>query len=142
MKIRIVILSLFILLTSVFCACSGSNSSDDDKTTTTQRPTTVIGQAVKTTKVTQSSKENIAYLTDDNITVKMEYFDDNGSLKFTEQYLYNEYGDSIGYSYYDKDGKFVAKYLTQDVEGFYYEDGTEMSESEFSVRMYKIGAMD
>ena len=73
---------------------------------------------------------------------KMEYFDKDGALKFTEEYIYNEYGDLIGYSYYDKDGKFAAKYISSgEDEGFYYQDGKAMSEEEFSVRMEAIGAM-
>lgn len=139
-KKLIVILSLTVLSLSVLCACSRSGDSQAD--TTTSRPTTVIGEAVKTTAVASGESENIAYMTDDNVTVKMEYLDKDGALKFTEEYIYNEYGDLIGYTYYDKDGKFAAKYISSgDDEGFYYQDGNAMSEEEFSVRMEAIGAM-
>lgn len=141
MKKLIVILSLAIMSVSVLCACSRSGA-DEQGTTTSARPTTVIGEAVKTTAVNSGETKNVAYMTDDNMTVKMEYLDKDGSLKFTEEYLYNEYGDLIGYIYYDKDGKFAAKYISSgEDEGFYYQDGKEMSEEEFSVRMEAIGAM-
>ena len=141
MKKLIVILSLVVLSLSVLCACSRSGDSEQGTTAAT-RPTTVIGEAVKTTAVSSGESKNIAYMTDDNMTVKMEYLDKDGSLKFTEEYLYNEYGDLIGYTYYDKDGKFAAKYISSgDDEGFYYQDGKAMSEEEFSVRMEAIGAM-
>lgn len=140
MKKLIVILSLAVLLLSALCACS--RSGDTQAESTTSRPTTVIGEAVKTTAVNSGESKNIAYMTDDNVTVKMEYFDKDGALKFTEEYLYDEYGDLQGYIYYDKDGKFAAKYISSgDNEGFYYQDGKVMSEAEFSVRMDAIGAM-
>lgn len=132
-------LSVFILLIAVvitaFSACSG-----DEETETTTQPTTVMGEAATSYINENAEGKTVVYETDKKETLKLDIYDKNGNLKYTEEYLYDPYGEVYGYSYYNKSGAFVAQYLFKgEKTGFFFEDGTAMTEAEFSQRMDSLG---
>ncbi len=132
MKKTLIILSCLLVLTGVLFGCGDKGDGE----TTTTKPTTVIGQAV-TSYVNKEG--NMIYETDDKNTVSVDYLDENGKLKYTEKYIYDEYGESIGFSYLDKNGTLIAKYkFAGENIGYFNEGDYPISEEEFSKRMEKL----
>lgn len=130
----ITIISIFILVSVVFCAC-GDNEQTVSRTTTA--PLSEIA-----TSLVKSNKEGktVIYETDKRETVRMDIFDNKGNLKYTEEYLYNENEEICGFVYYDKNGNFSAKYISiGENPGYYYQDDTVMQEDEFSKRIKALG---
>ena len=134
-KLSAFILILAVIIT-VFTACSGK----DEPVTTTQ-PTTIMGEVARSYVNQYGEGKTVVYETDKKETLKLDICDKDGNLKYTEEYLYDSYGAVFGYSYYDKNGEFVAQYLFAGEKiGYFYEDGTAMSENEFAQRMDNLGA--
>lgn len=132
-------LSAFILVLSViitvFTACS-----DKKEPETTTIPTTVMGEVARSYVNQYGEGKTVVFETDKKETLKLDNYDKDGNLKYTEEYLYDPYGAVYGYSYYDKSGTFVAKYLfAGEKVGYFYEDGSAMTENEFSQRMDRLG---
>lgn len=128
-------LSAFILILSVmitvFTACSGKEEPE-----TITRSTTVMGEVARSYINQNSEGKTVVYETDKKETLKLDVYDSKGNMKYTEEYLYNSYGELYGYSYYDKNKIFIAQYLFAGEKiGYFYEDGTVMHENEFSKRM-------
>lgn len=136
---------LYIIAAALICTVLLTSCGTKDKSDTPTEPlqtTTKVGEAVKTTQVDSAGGENVAHLTDDGLTVKMDYYDEDGDKKFTEEYIYDDYAQVIGYNYYDADGGFVARYIVSgEKQGSYYSDGSSMSDKDFTERMEKIGAV-
>lgn len=129
------------LVCVVMLSSCGAKNKNDTAAETTQS-TTKVGEIAQTTHVSSSDGEHIAYMTDDGLTVKMDYLDEDGDKKFTEEYIYDDYAQVIGYNYYDADGGFVARYLVSgENQGNFYSDGSAMSDKDFTERMEKIGAV-
>lgn len=133
------IAAALMIIAALFTSCTAKNKNDDKSEPL--QTTTKVGEICKTTHIDSANGENIAYLTDDDLTVKMDYLDKSGNKKFCEEYIYDEYAQVIGYNYYDADGEFVAKYFVSgDKQGSFYSDGSVMDDKEFTERMEKIGA--
>ena len=136
---------LYIIAAALICTVLLASCGAKDKSDTPTEPlqtTTKVGEAVKTTQIDSAGGENVAHLTDDGLTVKMDYYDEDGDKKFTEEYIYDDYAQVIGYNYYDADGGFVARYIVSgENQGSYYSDGSAMSDKDFTERMEKIGAV-
>ena len=98
---------LYIIAAALICTVLLASCGTKDKSDTPTEPlqtTTKVGEAVKTTQVDSAGGENVAHLTDDGLTVKMDYYDEDGDKKFTEEYIYDDYAQVICYNYYDADG--------------------------------------
>lgn len=137
---------LYIIAAALICTALLASCGSKDKNNTPTEPsqtTTKVGEAVKTTNADSADGENnVAYLTDDGLTVKVDYFEKDGDKKFTEEYIYDDYAQVIGYNYYNADGEFVARYIVSgEKQGSYYSDGSEMNDKEFTEKMEKIGAV-
>ncbi len=139
MKKKMIVLSVFVMLLAFFTACS--DKKNEEETTTVS--TTVMGDVANSYIHIQGEGQTVVYETDKKETLKMDIYDKDGNLKYTEEYLYDEYGEVYGYAYYDKDSKFVAKYISKgENRGFFNQDDTVMSEAEFSKKMDAIGVYD
>ena len=127
---------IFAVVLAVFTSC-GKKSDPEPQTTTT-----VMGE-VATSYINQSAEgKTVVYETADGETRKLDVCDPDGTLKYTEEYLYDQYGSVYGYTYYNKDGAFVASYLfAGEKTGYFNEDGTPMRENEFAQKMEAIGAV-
>ena len=136
-KLSVFILFFAVALT-VFTACE----KKDDPAPRPTTPTTKMGE-VATSYINQSGEgKTVVYETAKGETLKLDICAPDGSLKYTEEYLYDQYGMIYGYSYYNKDGEFVASYLfAGEKSGYFYEDGTPMHENEFAQKMDAIGAV-
>lgn len=134
-KVCLVVILLSISI-ALFSACSKAGDQE-----TTSLSTTVMGEVAKSYFNQYDEGKTIVYETDNRETLKLEHYDKSGALKYIECYLYDDYGSLYGYSYYDKDQKFVARYLFAGEKiGYFFEDDTFMNENEFSRRMNDLGA--
>lgn len=134
-KVCLVVILLSISI-ALFSACSKAGDQE-----TTSLSTTVMGEVAKSYFNQYDEGKTIVYETDNRETLKLEHYDKSGALKYIEHYLYDDYGSLYGYSYYDKDQKFVARYLFAGEKiGYFFEDDTFMNENEFSRRMNDLGA--
>ena len=128
---------IFTVVITVFTACSSKPEAPSPTT-----PTTKMGE-IATSYINQSAEGKIVvYETSTRETLKLDVCDPDGNLKYTEEYLYDQYGSVYGYTYYNKDGKFVASYLfAGEKTGYFNEDGSPMHENEFAQKMDAIGVV-
>ena len=137
MKKLSVFILIFTVVITVFTACS--SKSEAPRPTT---PTTKMGE-IATSYINQSAEgKTVVYETSNRETLKLDICDQDGNLKYTEEYLYDQYGSVYGYTYYNKDGVFVASYLfAGEKTGYFNEDGSPMHENEFAQKMDAIGVV-
>ncbi len=137
MKKLSVFILIFTVVITVFTACS--SKSEAPRPTT---PTTKMGE-IATSYINQSAEgKTVVYETSNRETLKLDVCDPDGNLKYTEEYLYDQYGSVYGYTYYNKDGVFVASYLfAGEKTGYFNEDGSPMHENEFAQKMDAIGVV-
>lgn len=137
MKKLSVFILIFTVVITVFTACS--SKSEAPRPTT---PTTKMGE-IATSYINQSAEgKTVVYETSNRETLKLDVCDPDGNLKYTEEYLYDQYGSVYGYTYYNKDGVFVASYLfAGEKTGYFNEDGSPMHENEFAQKMDVIGVV-
>ncbi len=137
MKKISVFIIIFAVAITMFVACA--DKTEENLTTPT---TTQLGE-IATSYINQSGEgKTIVYETDKRETIRLDICNADGSLKYTEEYLYDQYGSVYGYTYYNKDGVFVASYLfAGENVGYFGKDGTPMSENEFAQKMEAIGAV-
>ncbi len=125
------IAALFVILT--FSACDEKPVGNIPVTQTTHKTLQAVTSYV-------NPEGNLINEAQDSSTSEVKYLDKNGNLKYIEKYLYDEADDVIGFAYYDKNGAFVAKYLTAgEKQGFFHENNDPMTETEFSVKMDSLG---
>ena len=136
-KLSAVIL-VFAVVLSAFTACSGKN----DSASPPEISTTIMDE-VATSYINQSAEgKTVVYETSNRETLRLDICNPDGSLKYTEEYLYDQFGSVYGYTYYNKDGVFVASYLfAGEKTGYFNEDGSPMHENEFSQKMDVIGVV-
>ena len=129
---------IFAVVLTVLTACEKNNDPAPSPTTLT----TQMGE-IATSYIHQIGEgKTVVYETANRETLKLDILDSDGKLKYTEEYLYNQYAVVYGYTYYDKDGRFVASYLfSGEKTGYFNEDGTPMHENEFAQKMDAIGAV-
>lgn len=136
MKKSLIILFVFIIITGVFTACT----KKDDGSSLKPASTTFYTYEAVTSYFNQSNEDKtIVYEDKNSNVVQIDIEDSQGNLLYSEEYLYSADGSIYGYNYYNKAGLFVARYVPSgEDKGFFYSDGTPMSESDFSKRLDEI----
>ncbi len=136
MKKYLLILFSFMLVTGIFTSCSEKSDKPDETGNSSTSMTFETYKAVTSHMRQDADDKTLYYESDSGESVKIQILDNKGNLKYTEESLYSSDGSIIGYNYYDNKNNPVARYIIHgDNQGYYYYDGTPMSESEFAKRM-------